>query len=119
MKVPGAASGPGFLLMRRAGSLWGIANAAVTGLERRADGAYGIATGERQAEPVLLVADEVVGVVAELRLWPSPLIRRFWPEPFRGLSVHGALPLVVVDPGSPPRALRPEGEEVGETEGRE
>lgn len=107
-------SAGGFLLLRRGGSLWGIANAAVTGLERREGGAYRIGAASE-----LLVADEILGVVPELRVWPSPVTRRFWPEPFRGLAVHGALPVVVVEPGHPPGVLRPQGEDVGETEGRE
>jgi hypothetical protein len=117
-------SGSGFLLVRRGGSLWGIANAAVAGLERRDDGAYRVAARDLEKDGALrlLVADEVLGVVPDLPVWPSPLIRRFWPEPFRGLSVHGKLPVVVVEPGAPPRILRPEGlegEDVGETEGRD
>lgn len=109
----------GFLLLRRAGGLWGLANAAVAGLERRADGVYRVVAKDGDAPPRPLVADEVLGVVAELRVWPSPLTRCYWPEPFRGLSVHGALPVVVIEPGRPPRVLRPEGEDVGETEGRD
>ena len=117
-------SGGGFLLLRRGGSLWGIANSAVAGLERQDGGAYritsgGAGAGSRDAEPALLVADEILGVVPELRVWPSPLTRRFWPEPFRGLAIHGRQPVVVVDPGHPPGVLRPQGEDVGETEGRE
>ena len=120
-------SGTGFLLMRRGGSLWGIANSAVTGLERRDGGSYRISAGDAApgpggdggTEPELLVADEILGVVRELRVWPSPVTRCFWPEPFRGLSIHGELPVVVVDPGHPPGVLRPQGEEVGETEGRD
>jgi hypothetical protein len=126
-------NGRGFLLVRRGGSLWGIANVAVAGLERRDDGAYRVAArdlreGGDGGASRLLVADEVLGVVPELPVWPSPVTGRFWPEPFRGLSVHGELPVVVVEPGSPPRILRPdgpdvsegpEGEDVGETEGRD
>jgi hypothetical protein len=47
------------------------------------------------------------------------LTRRFWPEPFRGLAIHGAMPVVVVDPADPPGVLRPRGENVGKTEGRD
>jgi hypothetical protein len=111
-------NGGGFLLLRRGGSLWGIANAAVAGLERREGGAYRIAAGGAGGE-VEVVADEILGVVPELRVWPSPVTRRFWPEPFRGLAIHGERPVVVVDPGRPPAVLRPQGEDVGETEGRE
>lgn len=123
-------SGRGFLLVRRGGSLWGIANAAVAGLERRDDGAYRvdareIGDGGPGAISRRLVADEVLGIVPDLPVWPSPVTRRFWPEPFQGLSVHGKLPVVVVEPGRPPRILQPdgpegpEGEDVGETEGRD
>jgi hypothetical protein len=102
----------GFLLLRRAGGVWGIANAAVDGLAR--DGAgYRIATGGGA-----LAADEILGVVEGLAVHPpAPVMRRFWPEPSAGLAVHGEVPLVVVDPSRPPAALRLE---QGETdEGRD
>jgi hypothetical protein len=91
----------GFLLMRRAGGLWGIANGSVEGLAR--DGAgYRIAAGGES-----LAADEILGVVPDLRVVPAaPSLRRFWPEPSAGLAVHGGVPLVVVDPRRPPAALR-------------
>jgi hypothetical protein len=97
--------GRGYLLLRRAGSLWGIANAAVDTLVRQGDGAYRIATAGEA--PATLVADEVLGVVPELRVWSNvSVLRRFWTEPLAGLAVHGELPVVVVDPGRPPHALQ-------------
>ena len=98
MSVPHAR---GFLLLRRGGGLWGIANAAVDGLARRgAD--YRVAVGGGE-----LVADEILGVVEELRVWPlAPVVRRFWPQAAAGLAVHGREPVVVVDPGRPPSALQ-------------
>ena len=93
MSVPHA---PGFLLLRRAGGVWGIANAAVSGLARRTVG------GE-----VVVAADEILGVVTGLRVIPAaPALRRFWPETAAGMAVHGGLPLVVVDPLRVPAALR-------------
>lgn len=90
----------GFLLLRRAGGVWGIANAAVEGLARRGAGFRITAAG------IVLVADEILGVVEELAVRPTaPVVRRFWPDAAAGLAVHGELPLVVVDPGRPPRAL--------------
>jgi hypothetical protein len=98
MGVPGAR---GFLLMRRAGGVWGIANEAVDGLSR--EGAeYRIAVGAET-----LAADEIVGVVETLRVRPAaPALLRFWPEAAAGMAVHGGLPVVVVDPRRLPAALR-------------
>jgi len=48
----------------------------------------------------------VLGVATGLRLLPAgAVLRRFWPEAACGLGVHGALPLVLIDPLSPPRSL--------------
>ena len=90
----------GYLVMRRAGGLWGIANGAVEGLSR--DGAgYRIA-----ASGGAVAADEVLGVV-DLRVYPAaPALRRFWPEEAAGMAVHAGEPLVVVDPRRLPAALR-------------
>jgi hypothetical protein len=98
MSVPHAR---GFLLLRRGGGLWGIANAAVDGLAR--EGAeYRVATGEGA-----LAADEILGVVDELAVRPVPaVVRRFWPEAPVGMAVHAAQPVVMVDPRHPPAALR-------------
>jgi hypothetical protein len=110
LSVPSAR---GFLLLRRGGGLWGIANSAVDGLARRgADYRITIDGGA-------LAADEILGVVEDLRVWPlAPMVSRFWPEPAAGLAVHGREPVVVVDPARPPAALRvAEGD--GLDEGRE
>lgn len=91
----------GFLLLRRAGGVWGIASEAVEGLAREGAG-YRIATGEEA-----LAADEILGVVEDLRVHPAvPALRRFWPEVAAGLAVYGGLPLVVVDPRRPPAVLK-------------
>jgi hypothetical protein len=111
MSVPHAR---GYLLLRRAGGVWGIANSAVDGLSRRGEG-YRVALGEGA-----LAADEVLGVVEDLRVRPAaPVLRRFWPEATAGVAVHAGLPVVVVDPGHPPAALRfVEDEGEGRTMGR-
>jgi hypothetical protein len=91
----------GFLLLRRAGGVWGIESAAVVGLAVR-DGGYRIAVGEGA-----LAAAEILGVVDNLHVRPAaPVLRRFWCETMAGLAVHGRLPVVVVDPRNPPAALR-------------
>ncbi len=91
----------GFLLLRRAGGVWGIASADVEGLASRRGG-YRISLGGHA-----LAADEILGVVEDLRVTPpAPVLRRFWPEASAGLAVHGRLPVVVVDPRCPPAALR-------------
>lgn len=107
MSVPHA---QGFLLLRRAGGLWGIANASVEGLARQGRdyritiGGSGGSGGSGGGD---LMADEILGVVESLRVWPlAPVVRRFWHEPAAGLAVHGREPVVVVDPGRPPAALR-------------
>jgi hypothetical protein len=107
VSVPG---GRGFLLLRRAGGVWGIAGAEVENLASR-PGGYRIAVRE-----CALAADEILGVVEDLRVLPPALVlRRFWPETPAGLAVHGRLPVVVVDPRRPPAALRlDEGEGVNE-----
>lgn len=99
----------GYLLLRRNGGLWGIANGAVLGLARR-DGSF-----EVTVAGCALVADEILGVVEELAVQPTaPAVRRFWPETSAGLAIHGQVPLVVVDPDRPPRALRPDSVDSGD-----
>lgn len=93
-------AGGGFLLLRGAGSLWGLASAAVQGLARRGD-TYRVETAGGT-----LAVDEVLGV-APLLVRPLPsLVHRFWPEAADGWAVVGGEPVVVVDPQLPPRALR-------------
>ncbi|HSS75843.1 MAG TPA: hypothetical protein VLV54_03780 [Thermoanaerobaculia bacterium] len=109
MSVPHAR---GFLLLRRGGGLWGIANAAVDGLARHGVD-YRITIGGNGGGD--LVADEILGVVEDLRVWPlAPAVSRFWPEAAAGLALHGREPVVVVDPGRPPAALSAEGSEEGD-----
>lgn len=100
MKLPQAR---GFLLLRRAGGVWGIANSAVEGLAWK-DGGYRLEVGG-----AALAADEIVGVVEDLRVQPAPVLRRFWTEAPAGLAVHGQLPVVVIDPERVPAVLRPAG----------
>jgi hypothetical protein len=98
----------GFLLLRRGGGLWGIANSAVDGLAREGmDYRVTIDGG-------ILMADEILGVVEDLRVWPlAPVVSRYWPQPAAGLAVHGRQPVVVVDPAHPPAALRINPEKAG------
>ena len=60
MGVPGAR---GFLLLRRAGGVWGIANEAVDGLGPRGDG-----VPDRRRRRDGGGADEILGVVETLRV---------------------------------------------------
>jgi hypothetical protein len=99
----------GTLLLRRAGTLWGVASAAVVGLSRGEHGFRVAVVGGA------LAADEIVAVVEDLRVHPvAAVLRRFWSEPAGGLAVHGELPVVMVDPDRPPRALQPEMESLRE-----
>jgi len=120
-------AGRGFLILSRKGVLWGIENAAVAGLTRRRDrpgeashrAGFRIDVGGRP-----LAADQILGIVDGLRVWPvAPEVRRFCPglaTGVSGMSVHGASPLLVVDSHQPPRLLwLDEGEGEGTDEGRE
>jgi hypothetical protein len=98
--TPETAGRPGYLVVRRGGSLWGVASTAVTGL-RRGPGGYRIALGAGA-----VVVDEVLGLAEGLAVRaPSPLVRRFWPEALCGIATYGGRPLVLIDPAAPPRAL--------------
>lgn len=91
------------LLIRRGGVLWGLDQSAVVSVGRPEDhGGYRLRVGDRELE-----ADEVVGVADGVRIHPAGgVMSRFWEEPAGGLAVHGATPLVVVDPERPPSFLR-------------
>jgi len=90
----------GFLVLRRGGATWAVADQEVRGLARRG------AAFEVTVVAGALTADEVLGVTADLRLHPAGgVLRRFWPEAARGLAVHGSLPLVLIDAEAPPRSL--------------
>jgi hypothetical protein len=89
-----------FLVLRRGGATWAVAHPEVLGLWRHGAGF------EVEVVAGALAADEVLGVASGLRLHPAgAVLRRFWPEAARGLAVHGELPLVLIDPASPPRSL--------------
>jgi hypothetical protein len=99
--APVPAGSKGWLLVRHGGALFGVDNEAVESLARGRGGfLLGLGDGE-------LAVDEIIGVVAELAVHPvTAALRRFWPEAADGLAVHAAVPLVVVDPRRPPRAMR-------------
>ncbi|HYL04763.1 MAG TPA: hypothetical protein VE075_01910 [Thermoanaerobaculia bacterium] len=89
-----------FLVLRRDGATWAVARPAVQGLARRG------AAFEVKLAAGALSADEVVAVTADLRWLPvGGVLRRFWPEAAHGLAVHGAVPVVLIDPLAPPRSL--------------
>ncbi len=99
----------GWLLLRRAGGVWGVPAVAVGGLGREGAG-YRVEVGGGA-----LAADDVLGVVDRLELRPlGAVVRAFWPEAAGDLAVHGCQPLVVVDPARPPAALRRGGGEAGD-----
>jgi hypothetical protein len=96
----------GFLVLRRGGATWAVAQPAVLGVARRG------AAYEIKVAAGALTADEVLGVTADLRLHPlGGVLRRFWPETARALAVHEALPVVLIDPLAPPRSLLAEPDE--------
>lgn len=90
----------GYLVVRRGGATWAVANQEVLGLVRRG------AAFEVRVAAGALTADEVLGVTTSLRLHPAGgVLRRFWPEAARGLAIHAKLPLVLIDALAPPRSL--------------
>jgi hypothetical protein len=120
---PAGSPGRGFLILRRAGVLWGIDNAAVAGLTRRSGPyrKYRIEIGGAGSQA--LSADDILCVVDSLRVWPlAPAVQRFCPGltgGVAGMAVHGEQPLLVVDPRQPPRLLWLEEGEGIDGEGRE
>lgn len=96
------------LLIRREGTLWGVEQSAVRAVGRPGEhgAGYRLRVGKDGGQE--LAADEVVGVVDGVPIYPAGgVMSRFWSEPAGGLAVHGAIPLVVVDPERPPSFLRP------------
>jgi len=100
-----AAAGGTWVLVERAGSLWGVAGEAVA---RLAPGVRLLVRGGAAGPPGgELAADRVVAVVSGLAVRPVPRsLARWWGEPAAGLAVYGERPVVLVDPASPPAALR-------------
>lgn len=101
-------SGERLLLIRRSGGLWGVAHAAVREVARQGEGYRVRLTPEgREGGAEELAADDLVGVAEGISVRPAGgVMARYWSEPAGGLAVHGATPLVVVDPGRPPSFLR-------------
>jgi hypothetical protein len=92
-----------YLVLRRDGSAWGIACAAVHTLTRTGD-RIAVATDGRPIE-----ADSVLGVAASFPVRPAGrVLRRFWSEPCTGVGIWAGVPVVIVDVGDLPRSLRQE-----------
>lgn len=98
------------LVVRRAGTLFGVAQDAVRDVTRvkGGSGVYRVRlSGAAREEEEELTADELVGVVDDLPVWPAGgVMDRYWSEPAQGLTVHAATPMVVVDPARVPSFLR-------------
>jgi hypothetical protein len=96
--------GKDYLLLRRAGALWGVANGGVTAIRRSPAGVL------IETRDGVVVADEVLAVAEGLEVHrPGALLRRFARASVDGLAVHRGLCVTIVDPGRPPDALRAEG----------
>lgn len=96
------------VLLRRGGTLWGVAESAVrtVGRPQEHGGGYLLRVGSGGEQE--LAADEVVGVIDGVAVHAAGgVMSTFWSEPAGGLAVHGDTPLVVVDPERPPSFLRP------------
>lgn len=97
-------TGGAYLLLRRGGSVWALASAAVRTVRgSRGDVRVALRAGDVRA-------DEVIGFARDLAVRrPGALVLRLWPERCVGLAVHAGVPVVVIDPEAPPPALRGEG----------
>lgn len=106
------------LLLLREGAIWGVDNDRVSQVDR---GKHGYRVELRSAdEERFLEADQVLGVVRGLPVVTGAgPVRRFWPQPFAGLAVHGGTPLVVVDPDRPPTMLEMTEGETSDGNGRD
>lgn len=97
---PSVGAPTALLVLARAGTLYGVDHAAVSGLSRGAAGfRIDLPSGE-------LSADHVVGVARGLAVHAlPPVCRRFWPAAARGLctgmAMYQGTPVVVIDPSSP------------------
>ena len=101
--VEGSAAGT-WVLVERAGSLWGVAGETVV---RLAPGGRLLVRGEAGGPAAgELTADRVVAVVSGLAVRPAPRsLARWWGEPVAGLAVYGERPVVLVDPARLPAPL--------------
>jgi len=89
------------LVLDTAGGRWGVANDEVRSLGRSGVG-YVVGTGAGAIH-----ADRVLEVAARLPVRPAgAVVGRYWPEPCLGVAVHQGVPVVVVNPGALPGALR-------------
>lgn len=92
--------GQSLLLVQKGGTVWGVDNGRVSRVTRRGE-TYRVEMGA-----TALGADAVLGVVHELDVRVrGRVLRRFWPTPFSGLTVHAGAPVVVVDSDRPPDML--------------
>ena len=93
-----------YLLLLRQGGVWGVNNEAVLGVGRQEHEYHVQILSQRGAAQ--LIADDVLGVVEDLKVWPAAgVLRRFWSGSSRGLAVHAGAPILVVDPDRPPPTL--------------
>lgn len=93
-----------YLLLLRKGGVWGVSNEAVLGVGRQ-EHEYHVQILSRSGA-AQLVADDVLGVVEDLKVWPAAgVLRRFWSGSSRGMAVHAGAPILVVDPDRPPPTL--------------
>lgn len=93
-----------YLLLLRGGGVWGVSNEAVLGIGRQEHEYHVQILSQNGAAQ--LVADEVLGVVEDLKVWPAAaVLRRFWAGSSCGLAVHSGAPILVVDPDRPPSTL--------------
>lgn len=94
----------GFLVLRRSGSTWAVPDACVRAVDR---GAAGLRVATSGGD---LLADEVIAFAQRLEVRaPSEVLAAVWDEGCAGLAVLAGVPVVVIDPAAPPRALREEG----------
>lgn len=104
----------GYVVLERAGGLWGVAGREVHRLDRHGEGL------RLELEGGALEAETVLAVVPDLTVRPAPaVVARYWPEAAAGLAVYDERPVLVIDAGRPPGVLRAaqedqEGEDSGQ-----
>jgi hypothetical protein len=97
-------SGGSFLVLQRSGSTWAVPDDCVCAVTRCA-GSLRVATAGAD-----LVADDVIAFAQALVVRaPGSVLAGVWGEECAGLAVLAGVPVVVIDPAAPPRALREEG----------
>ena len=93
-----------YLVFLRSGGTWALPDGCVRAIGRSPLGLRVTST----AGP--MIADEVIAFAQPLAVRrPGGVLASMWSEACAGLAVLAGVPVVVIDPAAPPRAVREEG----------